>query len=67
MKKRHLAASKMGENKKSSSPYPPHQFPNIITPFENATTSSEKAEALKAQFFSPIPDADLSDIPNALY
>jgi hypothetical protein len=32
-----------------------------------ATTLIEMAEALKARFYPPMPDADLSDIPNASY
>jgi hypothetical protein len=47
-------------------PTPP-LIPNLVTPSGNATTPSKKAEALKAQFFPPMPDANLSDITNASY
>jgi hypothetical protein len=38
-----------------------------VTPSETATTPVEKAEALKTRFFPFMPDAHLSDIPNAFY
>ncbi len=48
------------------SPTPP-TFPNLVIPSGIATTPLEKAEALKSQFFSPMPNADLTNIPNASY
>jgi hypothetical protein len=52
---------------KSLLPLTPPSIPNLVTPYGNATTPSEKAEALKAHFVPLMPDADLSDIPNASY
>jgi hypothetical protein len=52
---------------RSHLPPTPPSIPNLVTPSGNTTTPSEKAEALKAQPFPPMPDADLSDIPDALY
>jgi hypothetical protein len=43
----------------------PSSIPNLVTPSGNATTPSEKADALKARFLPPMLDADLSDVPNA--
>ncbi len=43
---------------------PPPSIPSLTTPQGKATTPEAKCEALKAQFFSPIPPADLSDIPD---
>ncbi len=52
---------------RSHLPPTPSSIPNLVTPSGNATTPSEKAKALKARFFPPMPYADLSDIPNASY
>jgi DMSO/TMAO reductase YedYZ molybdopterin-dependent catalytic subunit len=52
---------------RSHLPPTPPLIPTLITPSGNATTSFDKAETLKARFFPPMPDADLSDIPNASY
>jgi hypothetical protein len=52
---------------RSHLPSTPPSIPNLVTPTGIATTPTEKAEALKARFFPPMPDANLSDIPNALY
>ncbi len=41
--------------------------PNQTKPSEYATTPSEKAEALNTRYFPPMPDADVSDIPDASY
>ncbi len=56
----------MGKNKKPPSPHrlinslPCHSLGKCYDP-------PDKAEALKARLFPPMPDADLSDIPNASY
>jgi hypothetical protein len=52
---------------KSHLPPTPPSIPTLVTPSGNATTSFDKAEALKARFFPPMPDADLSDITTASY
>ncbi len=52
---------------RSHLPPTPPSIPNLITPAGTATTPIEKAEALKTQFIPSMPDADLSDIPNASY
>ncbi len=52
---------------RSHLPNTPPSIPTLVTPSETATTPQEKAEALKMRFFPPMPDANLSDIPNALY
>jgi hypothetical protein len=52
---------------RSHLPPTPPSIPDPVTPSGNALTPSEKAIALKARFFPPMPDADLSDIPNASY
>jgi hypothetical protein len=52
---------------RSHLPHTPLFIPNLVTPAGTSTTPIEKAEALKAQFLIPMPDADLSDIPNTSY
>jgi hypothetical protein len=59
----------LAEWAKSRSQVPPTlpSIPNLVTQSGTAMTPSEKADALKTRFFPPMPDADLSDIPNASY
>jgi hypothetical protein len=54
---------------KSKSLLPPAlpSIPTLTAPTSPATTPEAKCEALKAPFFSPIPAADLSDIPSFAY
>jgi hypothetical protein len=52
---------------RSHLPLTPLSNLTLVTPSRNATTPFDKAEALKARFFPPMPDADLSDIPDASY
>ncbi len=52
---------------RSHLPPTPPSIPNLVTPSGTATTPVDKAEALKTRFFPPMPDAYLSDIPNASY
>jgi hypothetical protein len=52
---------------RSHFPLTPPSIPNLVTSSGIATNPSEKVEALKARFFPPMPDADLSDISNASY
>jgi hypothetical protein len=47
-------------------PTPP-TIPNLVIPSGIVTTPLEKAEALKSRIFPPMPNADLTDIPNASY
>ncbi len=49
-------------------------FPLIVPTISNfvvqsgiAMTPSDKAEVIKTRFFPPMPNGDLSDIPNASY
>ncbi len=50
---------------RSHLPPTPPPITNFVTQIGTATTPDKKADALMAQFFPPMPDADLSDIPNA--
>jgi hypothetical protein len=61
-----MAASKTGKNKKRPSPNSPINS-EPCHPLWECYDPSENAEALKAQFFLLMPDADFSDIPNASY
>ncbi len=61
-----MAPGKWAETK-SHLPSTPPSIPTLITPSGNATTPFDKAEALKAQYFPPMPEADLSDIHTASY
>ncbi len=54
---------------KTRSHFPPTPLliPDLVTTSGHASTPSEKAEAMKAQFYPPMPDVDLYNIINISY